>query len=102
MSLSEYYMLSSNEEIILKLKEKRLIPFEAKCEGSDKKTHPMKNMRFVPRTDSHDGYSWRCNFCGTRRSIRANSFFEYSRLKLITLLKLMVHFVLLMKFKGNT
>ena len=39
-------------------------------------------MEERPRQDVSDGYSWWCRQCKTRKSIRAGSFFEKSRLTL--------------------
>lgn len=100
MSLDKLYLSSSGPDIIQKLKEKKLICDKAVCEGSEAKKHEPKEMKFVPRNDCADGYNWRCNYCSTHRGIRGKSFFEYSRLKLEILFKLMINWVLMTRYKG--
>jgi hypothetical protein len=115
----EDYLSNSKDEILETLKEKNLIATNAVCTGTIKKPHGEKQMKWravnsrsnkKPQTSTrkqgrrkkqHDGANWRCNTCGTRRSVRNGSFFEFTRMPLIIVFKLIIHWVLETKYKGR-
>lgn len=99
MSLSELYLESDNTSIVKLLKEKKLIADDMFCNGTTKKPHPELKMKFRP-INTNDGFNWRCNYCGTRKSIRTGTFFEYSRQSLTILFKLIIHWVLQTKYNA--
>lgn len=96
--LSNMYLNSSSEEIINTMKARNMIATQRVCSGTAKKTHPPKDMSFKKRVDTDDGFCWRCNRCGTRKSIRAGSFFEQCRAPLAILFKLIIHWVVQTKY----
>ena len=81
--LSELYLNADSSVIIEKLMAMKLIASQKICSGTQKKSHPPKGMKFFNRDGENSG--WRCNNCGTRRSMRDGSFFEQSRLSLVKL-----------------
>lgn len=99
MSLAEVYNMMTNEEIIAELKDKKLLVSGYKCKGTQNKPHEEKTMKIVKRS-CLDGYCWRCNYCGSRKSLRVGSLFEGHRLSIIIIFKLIIHFVLQSKYQN--
>jgi hypothetical protein len=127
-SIAPLYLNSNPDEILKILKEKNLIADQLLCTGTSKKPHEEKHMKWkvvkprkkqspknvinstrkesrrkrrICKQQGHDGMNWRCNTCGTRKSIRGGSFFEITRISLIIVFKLIIHWVLETRYKGN-
>lgn len=93
--LADLYLKKSPKHIINTMKRKNMIASERICTGPNKKPHPGRKMAYTKRADVKDGHCWLCTRCASRRSIRAgSSFFEQSRIPLVLLFKLIVHWVL--------
>lgn len=99
MTLADDYNILTNEQIIAELKEKGLLISSCKCKGSENKPHVEKDMKMGKRA-CLDGYGWRCNYCGGRKSLRVGSLFENHRLSIMIIFKLIIHFVLQTKYQN--
>ena len=71
--------------------DKNLIQGAPFCENSTCKYYKTRKMSLLPRSATADGYSWRCTYCTSHKSIKANSFFEYFRSPIATIL-LLLHY----------
>ena len=69
------------------LVEQGLLAKERRCS----KCYPAPNLSLIRRSDIADGWTWRCSLrgCRTKVSIRKDSFFSQSKLRLTTWIKLM-------------
>ncbi|CAF1144375.1 unnamed protein product [Brachionus calyciflorus] len=70
------------------LQSKGLIPKEKKCPKC------YKNMKFIKRPDSIDGFAWRCSTDSKRCSLRDGTFLENFRCDLKTFLKVIHYWAL--------
>jgi hypothetical protein len=80
------YNSNNVEEIIRYLQQRELLRSNMLCSKCE------VEMRWEVKSDG-DGYVWRCQDCHTTRTIRADSFFETSKLSLPQLMKAMFYFV---------
>jgi len=66
----ELYSIMENKQQLLQwLATHRLIRNAVQCSSC------QRAMAVVSRTESSDGFSWRCRQCNTRCSVRTGSFF---------------------------
>ena len=91
--MEKFDKLTSKDEIgaIKFFQSKKLLHSNVKCNKKPK----CESMKVYSRMDKGNlVYQWRCSKCSTTRSIRADSFIETSKLSVLTILKMIIHWAI--------
>ena len=78
-----FTFLNDPVQLAAKLRHYNILKSTVRCPGSS-----CRREMKAEKTNVSDGYAWRCSYCRKQRSIRANSYFEKSKLPLKKLILL--------------
>ena len=73
-----FAFLNDPVQLAAKLRYYNILKSTVRCSGSGCR----REMKAEKTADVSDGYVWRCGFCRKKKSIRATSYFEQSKLPL--------------------
>ena len=73
-----FAFLNDPVQLAAKLRYYNILKSTVRCSGSGCR----REMKAERTADVSDGYVWRCGFCRKKKSIRATSYFEQSKLPL--------------------